>query len=95
MMILTTSAMKTLLAAFLSALLPFTFSAQSQGAEAFELGDSNFSQRPGGKEADSIVGDFVLKNDLVEAVISGALPLRRPNMSAFYGEGNETPGDRK
>lgn len=61
-------------------------------AEVFEVGESRFSDLPGGKEADGIVGDFVLRNDRVEAVISGALPLRRPNMSAFYGENNETPG---
>ena len=61
-------------------------------AEVFEIGDANFSELPGGKEADGIVGDFVLRNDKIEVVISGNLPLRRPNMSAFYGDGNETPG---
>jgi hypothetical protein len=30
-------------------------------AEVFELGESNFAGRPGGKEADSIVGDFVTR----------------------------------
>ncbi len=63
-----------------------------QSAEVFEIGESNFGALPRGKEADGIVGDFVLRNDEIEAVISGSLPLRRPNMSAFYGEGNETPG---
>ena len=67
-------------------------SPEARAAEAFELGDANFSQRPDGKEADSIVGDFVLRNDLIEAAISGNLPLRRANMGAFYGDGNETPG---
>ena len=61
-------------------------------AEVFEVGEDRFEELPGGKEADGIVGDFVLRNDKVEAVISGNLPLRRPNMSAFYGDGNETPG---
>ena len=61
-------------------------------ADAFELGQANFSERPGGKEADSIVGDFVLRNDKIEAVVSGNLPLRRANMSTFYGDGGETPG---
>jgi len=61
-------------------------------AEVVEIGDANYGDLPGGKEADGIVGDFVLRNDRVEAVISGDLPLRRPNMSAFYGEGRETPG---
>lgn len=61
-------------------------------AEVFEVGPEQFEELPRGKEADGIVGDFVLRNDLIEAVVSGNLPLRRPNMSAFYGDGNETPG---
>jgi len=61
-------------------------------AEVFEVDEARFSELPGGKEADGIVGDFVLRNDLVEATISGDLPLRRPNMGGFYGDGNETPG---
>lgn len=64
----------------------------SRAAESFELGEANFDQRPGGKEADAIVGDFVLRNDKVEAVVSGNLPLRRANMSTFYGEDGITPG---
>jgi hypothetical protein len=63
-----------------------------RAAEVFELSAANFEERPGGKEADGIVGDFVLRNDTVELLISGDLPLRRPNMSAYYGEGNHTPG---
>ncbi|MDF1814196.1 MAG: CehA/McbA family metallohydrolase [Verrucomicrobiales bacterium] len=62
------------------------------GAEVVELGSENFDSRPGGKEADSIAGDFVLRSKYVEAVISGDLPLRRANMSAYYGDGNHTPG---
>ena len=61
-------------------------------AEVFQLGKSRFAERPGGKEADAIVGDFVLRSDKIEAVISGDLPLRRANMGAFYGDGNHTPG---
>ena len=61
-------------------------------AQPVEIGRENFSELPGGKEADGIVGDFVLRNDRVEAVISGNLPLRRANMGTFYGDGNETPG---
>ncbi len=52
-------------------------------AEVFELGVDNFDERPKGREADGIVGDFVIRNDKVEAVISGNLPLRRANMSTF------------
>ncbi|MDF1737774.1 MAG: CehA/McbA family metallohydrolase [Verrucomicrobiales bacterium] len=65
---------------------------RAAGVEVIEIGTDKFGMLPGGKEADGIVGDFVLRNDRIEAVISGNLPLRRPNMSAFYGEGNETPG---
>jgi hypothetical protein len=61
-------------------------------AEVFELGGANFAERPLGKEADGIVGDFVMRNDKVELLISGNLPLRRANMSTFYGEDGITPG---
>ena len=64
----------------------------SQSAEVFQLGPKNFEERPRGKEADGIVGDFVLRTDKIEAVISGDLPLRRANMGAYYGDGNHTPG---
>lgn len=67
-------------------------SESAMSPQVIEIGDREFEELPGGKEADGIVGDFLLRNDRVEAVISGDLPLRRPNMSAFYGEGNETPG---
>ena len=61
-------------------------------AEVFELGEANFAERPLGKEADGIVGDFVMRNDKVELLSSGNLPLRRANMSTFYGEDGITPG---
>jgi len=60
--------------------------------EAFEVGPGQKDQLPRGKEADGIIGDFVLRNDLIEAVISGNLPLRRANMSSFYGADGITPG---
>jgi hypothetical protein len=60
--------------------------------EAFEVGPDKSDQLPRGKEADGIVGDFILRNDKIEAVISGDLPLRRANMSTFYGETGITPG---
>lgn len=79
-----------LAAIFFSPALP---SARLTAAEALELGAGNFAaDRPGGREADSIVGDFVLRNDQIEAVISGNLPLRRANMSTFYGDDGITPG---
>lgn len=60
--------------------------------EAFEVGPEQKDRLPRGREADGIIGDFILRNDKVEAVISGNLPLRRANMSTFYGEGGTTPG---
>lgn len=60
--------------------------------EAFETHAGNADQLPNGREADAIIGDFILRNDVIEAVIAGNQPLRRPNMSTFYGEGQETPG---
>lgn len=60
--------------------------------EAFEVGPGQKEQLPRGKEADGIIGDFLLRNDKVEAVISGNLPLRRANMSTFYGADGITPG---
>jgi hypothetical protein len=60
--------------------------------EAFEVGPDQKDQLPQGKEADGIVGDFLLRNDKIEAVISGDLPLRRANMSTFYGAAGITPG---
>jgi hypothetical protein len=60
--------------------------------EAFEVGADRAGELPRGKEADGIVGDFVLRNDRVEAVVSGNLPRRRANMSTFYGPDGTTPG---
>ncbi|MEQ1841047.1 MAG: hypothetical protein ABL994_11600, partial [Verrucomicrobiales bacterium] len=79
------------LSTFLAGLLSF-LTVTGFAAEVFELGESNFEERPKGREADGIVGDFVLRNDKVEAVISGNLPLRRANMSTFYGDDGITPG---
>tara|TARA_Y100001934_G_scaffold45195_1_gene54681 strand:+ start:14161 stop:16692 length:2532 start_codon:yes stop_codon:yes gene_type:complete len=61
--------------------------------EAFEVGPDNLSALPGGKEADGLLGDFILRNNRVEAVISANKHLRRPNMSTFYGAGGTTPGN--
>lgn len=79
--------------AIVSALSIAAFSgAAARAAEAFEVGPNQTDQLPRGKEADGIIGDFVLRNDKVEAVISGNLPLRRANMSTFYGATGITPG---
>lgn len=64
----------------------------ARGAEAFEAALGRESELPGGKEADGIRGDFVLRNDKIEAVISHNAPRRRANMSTFYGDDGVTPG---
>lgn len=79
--------------AFLAALVTLTLpSPLSAKPEALEITSRLADQLPGGKEADAILGDFLLRNDRVEAVISGNLPLRRANMSTFYGADGITPG---
>jgi hypothetical protein len=60
--------------------------------EAFEVSAARVGDLPKGKEADGIIGDFILRNDRVEAVVSGNLPNRRANMTTFYGENGMTPG---
>src|SRR5688500_15496694 len=77
--------------AALLASLAFALSA-SAAPEALATGPDSTDQLPRGKEADGIAGDFVLRNNKVEAVISGNLPLRRANMSTFYGATGMTPG---
>ncbi len=57
-----------------------------------EIGPENKDLLPTGKEADGIIGDFVMRNDRVTALISGNLPFRKANMGTFWGEDNWTPG---
>src|SRR5919108_5042764 len=71
---------------------PLSAATLSASSEALEIGPDTVSLLPGGKEADGIIGDFLLRNDRIEAVISGNLPLRRANMSTFYGTNGITPG---
>lgn len=68
------------------------FSLAAHSAEVFEASLGRESDLPGGKEADGIRGDFVLRNDKIEAVISHNAANRRANMSTFYGEDGVTPG---
>ncbi len=71
----------------------FILSASSlPAAEVFEAALGRETELPKGKEADGILGDFVLRSDKVEAVISHNAPQRRANMSTFYGEDGVTPG---
>ena len=60
--------------------------------EAFQVGADNVDQLPGGKEADGILHDLIIRNDRVEALIAFNSPRRRANMGTFYGEGGQTPG---
>ncbi|MFM7216362.1 MAG: hypothetical protein ACKO3H_15940, partial [Verrucomicrobiota bacterium] len=60
--------------------------------QAFEVGPANADLLPRGKEADGILGDFVLRNRHIELVVSQNAPLRRANMSTFYGTNGITPG---
>jgi len=54
--------------------------AQREAVEAVEIQLANRDLLPGGKEADGILGDFILRNNRIHALISGAQPLRRANM---------------
>ena len=65
-------------------LLVWGSSAQRDRAEAFEVGRDQTDQMPAGKEADGLPGDFVLRNDKVHALVSGAQPFRRANMTTEY-----------
>ncbi|MEZ5326587.1 MAG: CehA/McbA family metallohydrolase [Verrucomicrobiales bacterium] len=67
-------------------------SASLDAAEVFQASPEALDQLPKGKEADGIPGDFILRSDKVEALISQLAPQRRANMSTFYGAGGMTPG---
>lgn len=66
--------------------------APAWGAEVFEASLGRESELPKGKEADGIRGDFVLRSDKVEALVSQNAPQRRANMSTFYGPNGVSPG---
>ncbi|MCH2060269.1 MAG: CehA/McbA family metallohydrolase [Verrucomicrobiales bacterium] len=75
--------------------LLFLLSSLSPGIsapEAFEIDDARFIELPGGKEGDGILGDFILRNDRIEAVISQNAPFRKANMGTFWGAGGTTQG---
>ena len=60
--------------------------------EIIEISNGNVNHLPKGKEADGIIGDFVLRNEFVECVVAGPAPNRKANMGAFWGENGMTPG---
>ncbi len=73
-------------------LLSLLIASSVPAAEVFEAALGREAELPKGKEADGILGDFVLRSDKVEAVISQNSPNRKANMSTFYGEDGATPG---
>lgn len=73
-------------------LLSLLIASSVPAAEVFEAALGRETELPKGKEADGILGDFVLRSDKVEALISQNSPNRRANMSTFYGEDGVTPG---
>ncbi|MAS79993.1 MAG: hypothetical protein CMI25_06335, partial [Opitutae bacterium] len=60
--------------------------------EVFEISKDNVNLLPGGKEADGIIGDFVIRNKAIECVIGGSAANRKANMGAFWGADGVTPG---
>ena len=64
--------------------------ALAPAAEVFEIGSHNTGELPRGKEADGIIGDFVLRNAHIEALVSGNLPNRKANMGTEWNA--PTPG---
>ncbi|MEZ5434262.1 MAG: hypothetical protein R3F31_24475 [Verrucomicrobiales bacterium] len=58
----------------LPSLAVFLAGPQLKAAEAFEIGTSNVAELPAGREVDGVIGDFLLRNDKVVAVISGISP---------------------
>ena len=51
--------------------------------EVIEISSRNTSDLPGGKEADGIIGDFVLRNSNIEVTIGNGAPNRKANMSNY------------
>ena len=65
-------------------MLLWAFQSQPERVEAAEISKHNTELLPTGKEADGIIGDFVLRNNKVHVLISGMQPLRRANMATEY-----------
>ncbi len=76
--------MRFALAPAFGLLLVWALTAQRGGVTAVEIGAHNVDWLPKGKEADGLPGDFVLRNDRIHALVSGAQPFRRANMTTEY-----------
>ena len=66
--------------AFCLVVLAFALTSSGHHAEAIEIGKHNTHLLPKGKEADGIIGDFVLRSQRIHALVSGGLPNRRANI---------------
>lgn len=58
--------------------------AERDRVEALEIGRHNIEQMPKGKEAEGLPNDFILRNNKIHALVSGAQPFRRANMTTEY-----------
>ncbi len=67
-----------------SLLFIWALAAQRDRVEAVEIGRHNTELMPKGKEADGLPNDFILRNNKVHALVSGAQPFRRANMTTEY-----------
>lgn len=76
--------MRVALALSFCLLLSWALSAQRDRTLALEVGRGDTEFLPLGKEADGLPGDFVLRNNKIHALVSGAQPFRRANMSTEY-----------
>ena len=76
---------RTFLTLLFLLLIALASTAQRDRPEAFQISPDNVDQMPSGKEADGLPGDFVLRNEKIEALVSGTQPFRRANMSTEYG----------
>ncbi|MBI1390380.1 MAG: hypothetical protein GC154_18235 [bacterium] len=76
--------MKRYLIAIVFGSLIFAAPLAQAAPEAFEVAPDQADLLPGGKEADGIIGDFILRNDMVEAVISCNAVLRKANMGTNW-----------
>lgn len=82
---------KLLAAGGVAAALAFSAPLAIGAVEAFQVGPDRLGDLPGGKEADGVVGDFVMRNRLVEAVVAQGAADRRANWTTYTGE-DGTPG---
>ncbi|HBE68187.1 MAG TPA: hypothetical protein DDW52_08570 [Planctomycetaceae bacterium] len=68
--------------AFAGLLVVIAASVATQAAEIIAITDENFSEVvPPGKEADAIIGDWVIRNSHIVAVVAHPIPGRKANMT--------------